>query len=262
MGLFDKKFCDICGAKIGLLGNRKLEDGNLCKECAAKLSPWFSERRTSTVEEIRAQLQYREENRASAAAFHTTRSFGRRMKLLLDEEARLFTVTAESDLAEANPDILRFDQATGCETDIQERKTELKRKDADGNSLSYDPPRYEYAYDFYAEIYVNAPYFDTLRFQLNTSPIETGEHPMGGAVVVKPGEGAVQGGADYNECVKLSNEIRRAVEGMRQSVQEEAAAAAAAAAPKQKVVCPLCGALTLPDDNGCCEYCGGPLGQE
>ena len=30
MGLFDKKICDICGEKIGLLGNRKLDDGNLC----------------------------------------------------------------------------------------------------------------------------------------------------------------------------------------------------------------------------------------
>ena len=49
MGLFDKKYCDICGEKIGLLGNRKLEDGNLCKECAAKLSPWFSERRSSGI---------------------------------------------------------------------------------------------------------------------------------------------------------------------------------------------------------------------
>ena len=29
MGLFDKKYCDICGEKIGLLGNRKLDDGNL-----------------------------------------------------------------------------------------------------------------------------------------------------------------------------------------------------------------------------------------
>ena len=30
MGLFDKKYCDICGEKIGLLGNRKLEDGQSC----------------------------------------------------------------------------------------------------------------------------------------------------------------------------------------------------------------------------------------
>ena len=54
MGLFDKKFCSVCGEKIGFLGNRKLEDGNLCKDCARKLSPFFRERRSSTVEEIRA----------------------------------------------------------------------------------------------------------------------------------------------------------------------------------------------------------------
>ena len=61
MGLFDafkKKECSICGGEIGLLGNRKLEDGNMCKNCAAKLSPWFSERRSSTVEEIKTQLDY------------------------------------------------------------------------------------------------------------------------------------------------------------------------------------------------------------
>ena len=56
MGLFDKKICDICGEKIGLLGNRKLDDGNLCKDCAKKLSPWFEERRHSTVEDIKRQL--------------------------------------------------------------------------------------------------------------------------------------------------------------------------------------------------------------
>ena len=56
MGLFDafkKKECSVCGGEIGLLGNRKLEDGNLCKNCAAKLSPFFSDRRGSTVEEIK-----------------------------------------------------------------------------------------------------------------------------------------------------------------------------------------------------------------
>ena len=39
MGLFDKKYCDICGEKIGLLGNRKLENGNLCKELRKKALP-------------------------------------------------------------------------------------------------------------------------------------------------------------------------------------------------------------------------------
>ena len=87
MGLFDKKYCDICGEKIGLLGNRKLENGNLCKNCAQKLSPWFSDRRNSTVEEIKAQLDYREENQKKVAAFHTTRTLGADTKVLLDEDA-------------------------------------------------------------------------------------------------------------------------------------------------------------------------------
>jgi len=30
--LFEKKICSICGGEIGLLGNRRLADGNLCKK--------------------------------------------------------------------------------------------------------------------------------------------------------------------------------------------------------------------------------------
>ena len=80
MGLFDnlfkKKNCDICGGEIGLLGNRKLEDGNLCKDCAARLSPWFDGRRHSTVEEIRKQLELREANKNEVQAFHINRIYG------------------------------------------------------------------------------------------------------------------------------------------------------------------------------------------
>ena len=70
--LFEKKSCDICGGDIGLLGNRKLEDGNLCKNCAAKLSPWFSERRSSTVAQIQEQLDYREKNKEAVATYWIT----------------------------------------------------------------------------------------------------------------------------------------------------------------------------------------------
>ena len=81
MGIFEKKNCDICGEKIGMLGNRKLEDGNLCKDCAKKLSPFFSERRNSTVEEIRRQLESREENRRLLESFHPTQSLGTHTKV-------------------------------------------------------------------------------------------------------------------------------------------------------------------------------------
>lgn len=79
--LFEKKECAICGGEIGLLGNRKLEDGNMCKACAAKLSPWFDERRHSTVAQIEEQLEYREFNKENIAAFRTTLSLGETAKV-------------------------------------------------------------------------------------------------------------------------------------------------------------------------------------
>ena len=62
MGLFEAKYCDICGEKIKFLGNKKLEDGRMCKACESKLSPFFTERRHTTLDEIKAQLEYREDN--------------------------------------------------------------------------------------------------------------------------------------------------------------------------------------------------------
>lgn len=88
--MFEKKTCSICGGEIGLLGNRKLEDGNLCKECARKLSPFFSDRRRSTVEQIREQLDWREANRERVSAFNVTRTLGCDTKVLLDEDASRF----------------------------------------------------------------------------------------------------------------------------------------------------------------------------
>ena len=180
MGLFDKKYCDICGEKIG-----QLEDGNLCKDCAKKLSPWFSDRRSSTVSEIKEQLAYREKNRERAAQFRTTRSYGEDWKLLLDEEHRWFTVTRARDLADANPDILDYTALTGCRVDIDESRTEQMREDADGKEVSYVPPRYEYSYDFDIIISVNHPYFDEMRFRLNDSSVDiepqsTVQRPMMG----------------------------------------------------------------------------------
>ena len=93
MGLFDKKFCDICGEKIGMLGNRKLEDGNLCKDCAKKLSPFCDDRRRSTVEQIRAHLQYREENKNALRAFAPTLTLGEDKKVYIDQMKGNFVVS-------------------------------------------------------------------------------------------------------------------------------------------------------------------------
>ena len=154
--LFEKKECAICGGEIGLLGNRKLEDGNCCKNCAAKLSPWFSDRRQSTVEEIKEQLAYREANQEKVAAFRVTRTLGEGMKVLLDEDDGRFMVTSARNWQEANPDVLSFSDVTGCKLDIDESKTEIQYKDAEGKRQSFSPRRYAFSYDFYI---VKFPYF-------------------------------------------------------------------------------------------------------
>lgn len=168
MGLFDKKFCDVCGEKIGLLGNKKLEDGNLCKDCARKLSPFFSERKHSTVEEIKAQLAYREENQRQISGFHPTKDYGYgSKKVYVDMQGQRFIVTSASDWKDANPDIISFSQVTSVNTDIEEHKSEIYYKDNEGKNVSYNPRRYEYEYEFEAKIFVDSPWFSEIRFELS-----------------------------------------------------------------------------------------------
>ena len=170
--LFEKKECAFCGEDIGLLGNRKLEDGNMCKQCANKLSPWFDDRRKSTVDQISRQLEYREENQGKVSAFRTTRTFGEEYKLLLDEGAGNFMVARTRNLIDENPDVIQFTEVTGCDLDIDEDRYELEWENNEGEMVSYNPPRYQYSYDFYVVIRVSNPYFDEIRFKLNSRTVE------------------------------------------------------------------------------------------
>ena len=266
--LFEKKECSICGGEIGLLGNRKLEDGNMCKSCAAKLSPWFSDRRQSTVDEIKEQLDYREANREKVASFRITRTLGERTKVLLDEDAGLFMVTAAKNLEEANPDVLSFSDVTGCKLDIDESRTEIEYEDKDGERKSFNPRRYAYSYDFYIVINVNNPYFNEIRFQLNSESVDNGEETLlDGPDAMRRPRGGMRGGSltsnaeevrssvEYRQYEEMGLEIRDALLRVRQQVRDEAAAAA----PKAAVTCPFCGATTMPDASGCCEFCGGAV---
>ena len=252
MGLFSKKTCSVCGGDIGLLGNRKLEDGNLCKKCAAKLSPWFNERRQSTVEQIRAQLQYREENKAAVAAFHTTRSMGDNMKLLVDEDARKFVVSNARDLVADNPDVLDFSMVTGVDLDIDEDRDEVKTEDKEGKSISYNPPRFDYSYDFHVVIRVNHPYFNEIRFRLNSSDVQVTTMPV--PAVRRPNPRMNQ---EYVKYEKMGQEIVDLLTQSRQQIRDEVKAAAA---PKTAKICPSCGASSIPDVQGRCEYCGSFMG--
>lgn len=231
MGLFDKKFCDICGEKIGLLGNRKLEDGNMCKDCAKLLSPFMTDRRQSTVAEIKEHLAYREANKEKVAAFQPTKVIGGDTKIYFDENKQQWLVTRLRDWRSENPDILDFSQVTGCVLDIDENKSEIYQ---DGTIESFNPPRYNYSYDFKMTIYVNSPWFSEIQFIINEGNI----NQLGGA---------------YYATQAKADEIKQTLEQVREAGRDTSK-------PKTAISCPHCHATTLPDVNGCCEYCGGAIG--
>ena len=262
MGLFDvfkKKNCDICGGEIGLLGNRKLEDGNCCKACAGKLSRWFEDRRESTVAQIKEQLAYREENEAAVRVFRASKVIGEYNLVYFDENTRRFFVAGDENYLSENPDILSYDQVIGCELKIDEDKNEIMREitDKDGNQkeVSYNPRRFLYQYDFEMIIRVQHPYFDDMRFRLNnrTLELESSGTSVGGLFSYGVGTMDPSRDMEYRRYVSMGEEIIQMLTAAPQ------AAAAEPAAPVSNVpkFCPNCGA---PYEGGkFCESCGSKL---
>ena len=275
MGLFDvfkKKDCEICGKEVVMFGYKKLEDGEICKDCVKLLSPWFDDRRHSTVEQIKAQLAYREENKAALAGFRPAVAFGEQYTLraeLVNGVPTRFVVERTDSYLEENADIINFKDVTSFNIDVQESDRELKTENSNGEEVSYNPPRYEYSYDFCVEIYVNHPYFDDIRFQLNRNSVDLE------TVARRPGTVGIRAVFDpmlypeyrqyRKECDELEELFRAGMQGMPLNgyapavpaepvPQSEPAPAPAPAGPK---FCPNCGA---PADGGkFCQSCGSRL---
>lgn len=279
MGLFDafkKKDCEICGKEVGLFGYKKLEDGEICKDCVKLLSPWFDDRRHSTVAQIKQQLTYREENRAALNTFRPTVAFGERYTLraeLVNGVPTRFVVERTDSYKEENADIINFRDVTSFNIDVQESDRELMRENSNGEEVSYNPPRYEYSYDFYAEIHVNHPYFDEISFQLNRDSVELE------TVERRPGFGTVRTGFDptlypeyrqyRGECDELEELFQAGMQGMAlkgfapaaqpiiQATPVQQPAPEPIPAPSAPKFCPNCGA---PADGGkFCQSCGSRL---
>ena len=279
MGLFDrfkKQDCELCGKEVGMFGYKKLEDGEICKDCIKLLSPWFDDRRHSTVDQIKQQIHYREENRAALNTFRPTVAFGERYTLraeLVNGVPTRFVVERTDSYKEENADIISFRDVTSFNIDVQESKQELMARNSKGEEVSYNPPRYEYSYDFYAEIHVNHPYFDEISFQLNRDSVELE------TVERRPGFGTVRTGFDptlypeyrqyRGECDELEELFRAGMQGMAlkgfapavqpivQATPVQQPAPEPVPAPSGPKFCPNCGA---PADGGkFCQSCGSRL---
>ena len=250
----------------------------MCKDCAAKLSPWIS-RKEMTVAQINEHLAYREENAAKLPAFKESRVIGSNWSVHFDDTNGLLYVSRGK---ESNPDLIPYSQITGCSIDIDESKrTETINNGAGGPGMQGGPGGQrpgmqggfanqrpgmgmqnqrpgmggpggqrpgmggpqggtmqitKYFYDVNVIIHVNNPWFSTMEFQVNSSSIEG------------------QQSAAYLNAVNEANSIQAALQALNQANVENIAAAAA---PKTAMVCPHCGASTIPNASGCCEFCGG-----
>ena len=158
----------------------------------------------------------------------------------------------------------------------------MRENDA-GEEVSYNPPRYEFHYDFYIELTVDNPYFDDIRFKVNNDTvtlISELQSRSGGGVrqfLLQSGEFDPSYNPEYRQylmmCEEISETIQRGQRGaieqpreivdpaamtaqMEQKTQtltEEAKAGATAAATSGTKVCPACNAEVT---GKFCEYCG------
>lgn len=266
--LFEKKECAICGGEIGLLGNRKLEDGNMCKDCAKKLSPWFSERRHSTVNEIEQQLEYRAQNREALNGFRPSRRIGENYTVIAEERSGVpyrFVVSDAKDFLEENADLILFSDISSCSIDVDESSRELQKRNSKGEMESYNPPRYEYSYNFNVNMTIeNNPYFDEIRFRLNNFSVDINSHEYGTTaggfmgMLMGRTEFDPNNHPEYRRFMKMCEEIEALVEAGRSGACVDATQMEAAApeAPRAKF-CTNCGA---PAEGGkFCQHCGSKL---
>ena len=186
MGLFSKKNCCICGEKVGLLGGVKLKDGDLCKECKKKLSPFFEDSKEFTVEDIKKQIETREENYKQLDNLEINKIYGEFGVILIDEKNKKFVAVRDTsdglfkspkainsieDVKDKNPDIIDFKDIEDVEVKVIETSREEKQT-VNGEQVSYDPKHYTYMIGFNIIIKLNHPYIKTMRIDIKNGTVQ------------------------------------------------------------------------------------------
>ena len=138
----------------------------MCSKCATKLSPFFTGRKKSTLDEIKAQLAYREQNRQNLNYFNATRVLGNNTKVYIDDTQAKFVISRKSDYRSENADIIEIAHVISARYEVEEHKSEIYRENNEGRRESYNPPRYDYEYEITIYITVNSPYFSDIQFEL------------------------------------------------------------------------------------------------
>ena len=147
--VFNSKKCDICNGRIVLNNSFKLKNGNICKDCSASLSPWFSNYSNTSINEIKEQLYHRKENQKKVKKFTSTRALGwvsnrgKDIVVMVDDDSKRFLIDTDYngnikvdgyDIINGNPDIIDFSDVESCSLKIEEEEdfvTEVSEEDLD-----------------------------------------------------------------------------------------------------------------------------------
>ena len=186
MGLFSKGNCALCDAKVGLFGGSKLKDGCICKECMKKLSPFFEDAKESTIEDIKKQIAYREENYKQLDKLEINKIYGEFGVILIDETNKKFVALQDTsdglfkspkevkgieDIKDRNPDIIDFKDIEDVEVKVIQTNREEKQT-VNGEQVSYDPKHYTYMIGYNIIIKLNHPYIKTMRIDIKNGTVQ------------------------------------------------------------------------------------------
>lgn len=121
MGLFDTKYCAICGAKKGLLGTKLIDGTVLCDSCAEKACVSYIKNvdfnpmvglKQCTIDQYSELVEYKEKNREKLKDFNCTHSYFNMVHI--DDDAQEIVFAPSYDLnnddyiKEDNPPVFRI----------------------------------------------------------------------------------------------------------------------------------------------------------
>ncbi|MDO4845150.1 MAG: DUF4428 domain-containing protein, partial [Oscillospiraceae bacterium] len=198
MGLFHKEACCLCGGKTGLL-DKKCLSGKVCKDCAKKTSPWFTDWKNADKLLLETHLSVREADVVVAKMGNFNKVFGEFGVILIDEAAKEFIafpdtskglfgsqrkVRSLDDVIDLGPDVISFDAVEDFEIDITETSREEKRTE-NGQQVSFFPPRFVYMETFTLRLKLRYPFFKSMSIQLNDGAVQI--HNEGRRLWTDPG---------------------------------------------------------------------------
>ena len=131
MGLFEKKFCDLCNEKVNMLTRLKLSDGYLCSDCKKKLSCLSGNWGARSITDVKTHLEARENNKQKYAQFRMTSSAGADDKIMVDMQNGKFCFNIGRDYSENNPEIFDFSQLM----DFYIKESYSDERDSDGDGI-------------------------------------------------------------------------------------------------------------------------------